>query len=307
MNLDLLRSFAAIAEHGSLNRAAARLHVSQSTLTRQLRTLEEIVGGPLFERRSDGVAPTATGHVLAEAVGPLLASFDAALEATRKVARGQSSRLRIGYLMSVAAEYLHPALAALRQRHPEVKVTLVDLSPGEQVEALRRGEIDLGLFGSTGAYLGHEFYLRKLASFPVNVALADNHPLAGRAGLRMEELRGQLFVGANERDLPGFNAWLTKLCRRGGFRPRFVLDAESLTHALATVVTEGALLFLPAYARQVVVPGVSLVPLQAAAADWALWVAWQRGKVSAAIRAVLAELPSRPAVEARTAASRQKP
>jgi DNA-binding transcriptional LysR family regulator len=293
MNLELLRSFVAIVAEGSLNRAAGRLHVSQSTLTRQVRALEDVVGGRLFERRSDGVALTAPGHVLAEAAGPLLASFETALEATRKVARGQSSRLRIGYLMSVAAEFLHPALAALRRSHPEVKVQLLDLSPGEQIEALRQGRIDLALFGSTGSFLGREFYLRRLANFPVNVALADSHPLAARAGVKLPELRAEMFVGANERDLPGFNAWLTRLCRRGGFRPRILLDAESLTHALATVVTESAVLLLPTYTRMTAVPGVVFVPLQAAGAEWALWVAWQRGKVSAATRAVLAELPTR--------------
>jgi DNA-binding transcriptional LysR family regulator len=291
MNLDLLRSFTAMAEHGSLNQAAARLHVAQSTLTRQLRALEHIIGGPLFERSPGGVALTATGHALLDGIKPVLASFDAVMEASRKVARGQSARLRIGYLMSVAAEYLHPALGTLRRQHPEVKVQLLDLSPGEQIAALRKGEIDLALIGSAGAYLGKEFYLRKLATFPAHVALAENHPLAGRAALRLAELRGEHFVGANDRDLPGYNAWLVQLCRRAGFRPRFVLEADSLTHSLATIVTEGAVALLPAYTQRTIVPGVAFVPLQAPVAKWDLWVAWQRGKVSAPVRAVLAALP----------------
>lgn len=290
MNLDLFRSFAAIVEHGSLNQAAGRLHVSQSTLTRQLHTLEHAIGGQLFERSPSGVALTATGHALADAIKPVLVSFDAAIEAARKVARGQSSRLRIGYLMSAAAEYLHPALGTLRRLHPEVKVKLLDLSPGEQIEALRKGEIDLALIGSAGAYLGREFYLRKLATFPVHIVLAANHPLAGRTSLRLADLRGEHFVGANDRDMPGYNAWLVQLCRRAGFRPRFVLDADSLTHSLATIVTEGAVTLLPDYTRKTIVPGVAFVPLQATAAKWDLWIAWQRGKISAPVRAILAAL-----------------
>jgi DNA-binding transcriptional LysR family regulator len=295
VNLDLFRSFTAMVDQGSLNQAAARLHVSQSTLTRQLRALEHIVGGLLFERSPGGLALTATGHVLADGIKPALGAIDAAIEATRKAARGQSSRLRIGYLMSVAAEYLHPALGKLRQQHPEVKVQLLDLSPGEQIAALRKGEIDLALIGSAGAYLGHEFYLRKLATFPAHVALAENHPLAGRAGLRLAELRGEKFIGANDLDLPGYNAWLVQLCRRAGFRPRLVLEADSLTHSLATIVTEGAVALLPAYTQRTLVPGVMFVPLQAPVAKWDLWVAWQRGKVSAPVRAILAALPT-PAV-----------
>ena len=64
MNLDLLRSFFAIAEFGSMSKAAEQLHVSQSTLTRQMQTLETEVGGQLMERGHSGVALTAAGHAL---------------------------------------------------------------------------------------------------------------------------------------------------------------------------------------------------------------------------------------------------
>ena len=82
------------------------------------------------------------------------------------------------------------------------------------------------------------------------VALPAGHPLATREAVRMSDLRNVPFIGADERDLPGFNAWLRSLARRAGFRPRILLDSESLTHGLAAVVTEGAALVLPDYARQ---------------------------------------------------------
>ena len=158
MEIELVRAFLVIAGEGSLNRAAQRLHVAQSTLTRRLQTLEQQVGGTLFERAPSGVALTAAGHVLADAMRPVLCEFDAAVETARRAARGQSARLRIGYLMCVAADYLHPALAALRERHPEVKVRLQDLSPGEQIDALRRGEIELAIFGGAGAPARCDFH-----------------------------------------------------------------------------------------------------------------------------------------------------
>ena len=291
MEIELVRAFLVIAGEQSLNRAAQRLHVAQSTLTRRLQTLEQQVGGTLFERAPSGVALTAAGHVLADAMRPVLGEFDAAVETARRAARGQSARLRIGYLMCVAADYLHPALAALRERHPEVKVRLQDLSPGEQIDALRRGEIELAIFGGAGAPARCDFHLRRLRHVPVLVALPAGHPLATREAVRMADLRNVPFIGADERDLPGFNAWLRSLARRAGFRPRILLDSESLTHGLAAVVTEGAALVLPDYARQARVPGVVFLPLKGADRAWSLWVAWQRGRASAAVKAVLAELP----------------
>ncbi len=287
MNIELLRSFFVVVELGSLNKAAGRLRVSQSTLTRQMQALEQELGGPLFERGPGGVALTAAGHTLAERLPPLLADFDRALGEVRKRARGQSSELRVGYLMSAVAAWLNPALAALRKAHPEVKVKLLDLSPGEQIAALRKGELDLALIGAAGSLLAREFYVKKLAVLPMFVTLAEQHPLAGRRELRLADLREELFVGAPDTDLPGYNRWVTQLCRQAGFRARFVQDADSLTHALLLVVTDGAVGLAPDYARNVAAPGVVFRPLRDAAARWDLMVAWQRGKASPPLRALL--------------------
>ncbi|MFH1497683.1 MAG: LysR substrate-binding domain-containing protein, partial [Verrucomicrobiota bacterium] len=258
MNLDLLRSFFAIVECGSLNKAAERQRVSQSTLTRQMQALEQEVGGALLDRGPGGVALTAAGHALLEGMGPVLADFDAALAKARRQARGQSAELRVGYLMSAAADYLNPALSALRKAHPEVRVTMRDLSPGEQIAALRAGELDVALLGQAGALVKTEFYIKTLAVLPVLAALPEDHLLAGRKVLKLADLRGELFVGAADEDLPGHNQWVGRLCRKAGFRARFVQDADSLTHGLALVLTEGAVALMPGHTASMRAPGVVL-------------------------------------------------
>src|SRR3954470_10317613 len=109
VNLDLLRSFFAITEFGSMSRAAEQMHVSQSTLTRQMQTLEAEVGGPLLERGHSGVALTAAGHALLDGMRSAVAKADIALSEARKLARGQSASVRVGYIMSAAGGYLNPA------------------------------------------------------------------------------------------------------------------------------------------------------------------------------------------------------
>jgi len=292
VNLDLVRTFFAIVEHGSLNRAAVRLRLSQSTLTRQLHALEHGIGGRLFERTSSGVALTMAGHALADGMRPVLAQFDTVIEETRNLACGKRVQLRIGYLLSAAADYLHPALRALRKSRPEVKVKLLDLSPGEQIRALREGRLDLALIGHAGTMLDREFFVRRVATLPVLVALAESHPLAAKAALRLADLKGELFIGAPDDHLPGHNRWITQLCRRAGFRARILQDADSLTHGLATVVTEHAVALLPEYTQHTLVPGVAFRPLLDPAARWDLVVAWQRGRVPEPVRVILEALPA---------------
>jgi DNA-binding transcriptional LysR family regulator len=100
-------------------------------------------------------------------------------------------------------------------------------------------------------------------------------------------------VGAQEHDMPGHNRWISQICRKAGFRARFVEDAESLTHGLAMVITDGAVSLIPDYARKTNVPGVVIRPLKSPAPKWDLLVAWQRGRTSAPLRALLDALPTR--------------
>lgn len=284
MNLDLLRSFFAICEFGSLSKAAEQLHVSQSTLTRQVQALETEIGGKLFERGHGGVALTAAGHALLEGMQPVVARADVVISQARKVARGQSASLRIGYLMSAASEYLNPALAALRRSHPETKVRLVDLSPGDQITALRRGELDVVVLGNINAAIAREFFVRRIATLPVVVALPETHALAVQDDIALADLRREVFVGANPADIPAFNPWLIQLCRRARFRPKIVENANGLTQTLSLLVAENAVTLLPGLVSKFKVPGVTFRPLSTPAVKWELQVAWQRGKIAESVR-----------------------
>lgn len=293
LNLDVLRSFFAIAEFGSLSRAAEQLHVSQSTLTRQVQALEAEIGGPLMARGHRGVALTAAGHALLEGMRPVVGRADLVIARARQLARGQSSSLRIGYITSAATEYLNPALVALRRSLPRTRVQLADLSPGEQIAALRRGEIDVAVLGDFNAAVAREFYVRRIATLPVVVALPETHELAADQDVALGDLRGQMFVGIDPEAVPGFNGWVLQLCRRAGFRPRFVEHARSLTHTLSLLVAEDAVTLLPGLVARFRVPGVIFRPLRSPAARWVLQVAWQRGKISEPVRELVQLLTRR--------------
>lgn len=290
MNLDLLRAFLTASELGSLSKAAERLRVSQSTLTRQMQTLEREVGGQLFDRGHAGVALTHAGQRLLEGMKPVLAQADAVLAEVGEIARGKTSTLRIGYLMSMAAEHLNPALRRFRQAQPKVRVTLTDLSPGEQLAALRAGKIDLAMIGETDPSIAREFFVKSFGTLPMEVALADDHPLAARETLCLKDLRAERFVAVPDRDIPGYNRWLVQLCRKVGYRPRFADEAESLSHALGLVVTERVITLVPKASFRALPPGVVFRPLREDEARWKLLVAWQRGKVTEPVRGLIEAL-----------------
>ena len=282
-----LRAFLIIMEEGSLNRAAIRLRISQSTLSRQMQALEADIGGALLERTSAGVRPTDAGHALASSLPRVLAGYDAAIAEARRLARGQRDLIRVGYLGSAAQMFLDPALSVMRRIHPEVKVKLLDLSPGEQIAALRKGEIDLALIGQEGALVSTEFYTLKLTTLPLVAVMPADHPLASKKRISLKELRDEAFISSTEEDLPGHDRWITQLCRRAGFRPKFVQEAVSVSNMFTLIVSEGAFALVPSYLKHFPVAGVAMVDLSDREATWDFLVVWQRGRTADSLRELL--------------------
>jgi DNA-binding transcriptional LysR family regulator len=291
--LEKLRLFLVVLEEGSLRRAADRLRISQSSITRQMQSLELDLGGSVLERTSAGVRPTNGGQALAERAKTLLADFDSTMAEVRRLNRGESERLRIGYTASAAQEYLGPALAVLRRTYPKLKVKMLDQTPGEMIIALRQGKIDLALTLHGTDLLSRDFYARKLATVRSLVALPVSHRFATETQVSLSQLKGETFVRGSEDVLPGYTQRVVQLCRKyGGFRPRLgTIDREDgLVETLALAANEEAISIQPAFISHLKVPNVVLVPIADAGATWDLFLVWQRGKIASPLRTLLSEL-----------------
>ena len=291
--LEKIRLFLVVLEEGSLRRAAGRLRISQSALTRQMQSLEHELGGRVLERTSVGVRPTVGGHDLAERAKTLLADYDSTMAEVRRLVRGESERLRIGYIASAVKEYLGPALAVLRRAYPRLKVKMLDQTPGEMIIALRQGKIDLALTLHGIDLLSRDFYARKLATVRSLVALPVSHRFATESQVFLSQLKGETFVQGSDDVVPGYTRRIIRFCRKyGGFRPRLVsIDvAFCLAESLAVAANEDAISIQPAFISHLNVPNVVMVPIADAGATWDLFVIWQRGKIASPLRTLLSEL-----------------
>jgi DNA-binding transcriptional LysR family regulator len=242
--LEKLRLFLVVLEEGSLRRAADRLRISQSAVTRQMQSLELDLGGRVLERTSAGVSPTNGGQVLAERAKTLLADYDSTMAEVRRLNLGESERLRIGYIASAVQEYLGPALVVLRRAYPRLKVEMLDQTPGEMIIALRQGKIDLALTLHGVDLLSRDFYARKLATVRSLVALPFSHRLATERQVSLSQLKGETFVRGSDDVVPGYTQKIIRFCRKyGGFRPRLATidQANGLVESLALAANEEAI------------------------------------------------------------------
>jgi DNA-binding transcriptional LysR family regulator len=138
--LDFLRGFEAAARHLSFTKAAAELFLTQSAVSRQIQTLEEFIGVPLFERRHKALALTEAGQVYLRAVLPAL---DQLREATRRLRETRTGHvLTVTTTISFASMWLVPRLARFRRLHPNVDVRI---NATHEVVDMEREGIDVAI------------------------------------------------------------------------------------------------------------------------------------------------------------------
>jgi DNA-binding transcriptional LysR family regulator len=283
-----LRYFVAIAEEGSLTRAAARLHIAQQSLSQQVRTLEAQLGVTLFERSSRGVTLTDVGAVLLREARPVLARAERAAEAVQRAARGEQGELRVGFLSTVANYFMPPVVRAFRERHPGVALHTEDLTIAALVAGLRDGTLDAGLSRPPLVDdLATEVVLRE----PVAAVLPEGHRLAGRAELALADLADEPWVLTPRSSWPPWHKLFDEDFARAGYRPRVVQRGTTPQGLLALVAAGVGVTRLMLSARSLRDGGVVFVPLAGEEADVVLvWREDAPNPILPALRGVVHEV-----------------
>jgi DNA-binding transcriptional LysR family regulator len=135
------------------------------------------------------------------------------------------------------------------------------MPPGEQLEALRDGRLDVALIGNSCPAVEHEFAVVVLARIPFQAVLPDNHLLALRKRIALSALEEDKFIGFAEEKFPGRNAAICAACQAAGFTPRIRHHVENLTALLALVASGKGVTLAPAEVSQLPHPQAVFVPL----------------------------------------------
>jgi LysR family transcriptional regulator, cyn operon transcriptional activator len=242
MNFRALRSFVTIADAGGFARAAARLHLTQPALSRQINALETELGVPLFDRVGRGVQLTAQGEDLLRRSRRLLADADALGERARSLKSGETGILRVGATPQVIENLLAGFLTHYRRRHPGVEVHLVEDGGLRLHGRLERGDVHLTMT-ATGATRFHD---RLLYPMHVVAALSPTHRLGRGAVLELSELAEEPLLLLR----PGFGSreWFDIACQLAHVRPRVLLESAAPHTLVALAATDYGIAILPSNA-----------------------------------------------------------
>lgn len=186
MELRHLRYFSALAETLNFTRAAQRTHVTQSTLSHQIKQLEDELGVQLFDRIGKRVVITEAGDHLLAQIAPALRQIDVAVNSLSTPAGSMVGHIRVGATYSFNARLVPQCIASFLAPNPGIRVTAEELSQAKIVERLLSGDLDLGI-----AYRpqeNQELWFEPLYNEEMVLLVRSDHPLARRKRMRMVEL-----------------------------------------------------------------------------------------------------------------------
>ncbi|HSY17612.1 MAG TPA: LysR family transcriptional regulator, partial [Candidatus Acidoferrales bacterium] len=235
MELRHLRYFVAVAEEQNVTRAAARLHVSQPPVSRQIRNLEDELGIALFEREANAVRLTEAGRAFLTEARNLLRRAEDAVEMAKAVAGGKRGEIHVGYAPSLTVELLPRALKCFRESNPGVRVQLHDLSTQGMLHGLTVGKLQVAMLVRVPPKVLTGFIFEELLQLPVCVAMHPAHPLARARKVGLEQVAKERLVTFTLADYPEHHAWIAGLFAPLNRLPQIVEEHDSITSLIAAV------------------------------------------------------------------------
>ena len=192
MDLHRLRSFFSVVKHGGFTAAARRLHLSQPSVSLQVKALEETLGARLLERNSRRVAMTREGELLFELARKLFQTEEEIQEAFADKGRHLIERLTVSTNQSVAAHILPPLLEKYTARFPKVEINIHNMSTSEIASSVREGLTDVGIILIDPRRQGIE--ARPVLPYEMVLVTPRDHPLSRRRRISLTDIARYPFI-----------------------------------------------------------------------------------------------------------------
>lgn len=253
-----------VAEHGSINKAAEALNMSQPALTRSINRLEAMLGVPAFERTARGVVPTVFGDALLFHARAIEAELGNTIRDIEALKNNKTGSLRIGATPLVASHFLSAGLQAIFASHPSVPLRLIEGARPQLLGQLRRGELDIVVSTFPFDQREPDLQQRPLFELDLRIVVRKSHPLTTQRPLMLRELSHYHWI------LPRADSGLYKRVERD-FRkagvdfPGSIVETSSPEATKSLVLTTDLVAILPLRGVAAEIASEKLVALSG---DW---------------------------------------
>lgn len=289
MNLRDLEYLVALAEHRHFGRAAAASHVSQPTLSMQIRKLEDELGVLLVERAPRKVLLTDAGREIVQRAREVLNEVEQIRAIARRTIDPESGSVRLGIFPTLGPYLLPHVVPRIRERFPRLELLLVEEKTEVVLKQLREGRLDAGIL----ALPIHEPQLHEEFLFeePFVLAVPEGHPLARRKSLGLDDLADQSLLLLEDGHCLRDQA--LEVCQLAGAGERTGFRATSLETLRQMVAAHVGVTLLPVLATMPPVAAsddIELIPFRGATPSRRIAMVWRRSSAMAPFLGTLADL-----------------
>ncbi|GGH07370.1 LysR family transcriptional regulator [Silvibacterium dinghuense] len=297
MELRHLRYFITVAETGGFGRAAKLLHVAQSAISEQIRDLETELGVPLFDRQNRRIQLTYQGEQFLEDARAVMEQATRAVENVQRTQRGEVGKLTVGFFVGGMGPFFSAIIREFRRIYPGIQVSLVEMAPGMQYQALQAGTIDVSFTRTLPAVHASQLRSEPLRTEPFYAVLLRTHPLARQPSVFMRELAGETFILNDRRYSPAVFDKVITLCTEAGFSPKLGATGSVSSGVIALVEAGEGVAILPQGSRILGSEDIVWVPLADKGAVIDMVVAWSPKMERPALKSFLEMVRRRRKVE----------
>jgi DNA-binding transcriptional LysR family regulator len=283
MEIRHLRYFCVLAEQLHFTKAALLLNIAQPALSHQIKQMEEEIGTQLVERTNRRVRLTPAGEAFLARATRILEQIDQATREAAQVGQGEAGALVIGVVSTAVCSVLPVLLRSFRREFPHIAIDIREMEPGEQVEALRRENIDIGLL-----FLAIQD--SALESLVVSrerliLALPTGHRVASAGKVRLCDLESETFLIPRRQPVPGFHELVLDTLRAGGIAAPRLQPTRLLQTAVFLVAGQLGVALVPESFRQHLrIRGCVYRDLAGGATHADLIALWRRDNISAPLK-----------------------
>jgi molybdate transport repressor ModE-like protein len=272
LDVKRLRILREVAERGSFSAAADALNLTQSAVSQQIASLEKETGTKLLDRNHGKVRLTDPGAALVSHTDAVMARLEEAERELADIADLRGGRLRVVSFPTAGATLVARAVPAFSQKYPGVDLELGEAEPEDSIPSLKAGDYDLALaydFDTVPFPDDRDVEREFLLEEQLQVALPEDHPLAGRKSVRMEQLGEETWAcGVRPSSC---RANVIEWCRRSGFEPRINFASDDYQVIQALVAAGMGVALLPGLLLTGRQPGIKVLDINPRAPVRRVW------------------------------------
>lgn len=288
MELRHVRYFVAVAESLSFRQASKRLHVSQPSLSVQIKQLEDELGVALFRRSKRRVETTRAGEVFLSSAREILLRLQQASAAALHTESGEVGTIRLAFIPTASFQILPRLLEKIRSALPLVKMELREGSENSQIAGLRSGDIDICLGHLSRSYDQIENML--LIRERLVVALPKGHRATRKRHVGLRDLEGELLIMPSKDLLPSLHQMIAAAFLKNHMPLGRYQMAEHFQTAVNLTKARVGYAFLPSSAKDFVPDGVVLRTPNFSIGPLDTFALWSHGNVDPLVHRVLSLL-----------------